>query len=144
MTTDVLEAIARRDSAVVTEALVAVILLTWLYLLVAAGIYQLTPLKDACLRHCRSPLVFITEHWRPGTGGAFRTGLYRGAYCVGGCWVIMGLLFYGGVISLWWIVGLPVLMLLGKALTMGRGIASLSGIGFLVWGGWIVLDGLAA
>ncbi len=112
-------------------------------LLVAAGIYQLTPLKDACLRHCRSPLAFITEHWRPGAIGAFRMGLYHGAYCVGCCWVVMGLLFYGGVMSMWWILGLAVLVLLEKALPVGHGVASLSGIGFLAWGGWIVLHGLA-
>jgi len=111
-------------------------------LLIAAGIYQLTPLKDSCLRHCRSPIVFITQHWRPGVAGAFRMGLHHGAYCVGWCWVVMGLLFYGGVMSLWWIVGLAVLVLLEKMLPAGSRFASLSGIGFLAWGGWIAVDQL--
>ncbi|UCC13506.1 MAG: DUF2182 domain-containing protein [Gammaproteobacteria bacterium] len=108
-------------------------------LLIAAGVYQFTPLKDACLRHCRSPIAFIAEHWRPGPSGALRMGIYHGAYCVGCCWVVMGLLFYGGVMSMWWIVGLAALVLLEKVLPIGRGIASLSGVGFLVWGAWIVL-----
>ncbi|KPK60382.1 MAG: hypothetical protein AMJ59_06620 [Gammaproteobacteria bacterium SG8_31] len=111
-------------------------------LLIAAGIYQLTPLKDRCLRHCRSPIVFITQHWRPGVAGAFRMGLHHGAYCVGCCWVVMGLLFYGGVMSLWWIVGLAVLVLIEKVLPAGSRFASLSGIGFLAWGGCIAVDQL--
>ena len=113
-------------------------------LLIAAGVYQFTPLKDACLRHCRSPIAFITEHWRPGPSGALRMGIYHGAYCVGCCWVVMGLLFYGGVMSMWWIVGLAALVLLEKVLPIGRGIASLSGIGFLIWGAFIAVSRISA
>ena len=64
-------------------------------LLVAAGMYQWTPLKHACLGNCRSPIHFVTRHWRAGLGGAFRLGLFHGAYCVGCCWALMGLLFAG-------------------------------------------------
>lgn len=107
-------------------------------LLIAAGIYQLTPLKHACLRHCRGPVEFITAHWRPGCAGAFRMGLEHGAFCVGCCWVVMGLLFYGGVMNLFWIVGLAVLVLLEKLLPQGHGFGSLTGIGFLSWGLWVL------
>ena len=103
-------------------------------LLIAAGVYQLTPLKHACLRHCRGPIEFITHHWRPGSKGALRMGLEHGAFCVGCCWVVMGLLFYGGVMNLYWIVGLAVLVLLEKILPAGHRLGSLSGIGFVVWG----------
>lgn len=61
-------------------------------LLVAAGVYQLTPMKNRCLDHCRSPAHFISQHWRPGTFGAFRMGLEHGLFCLRCCWVLMGLL----------------------------------------------------
>ncbi|MGD2075374.1 MAG: DUF2182 domain-containing protein [Gammaproteobacteria bacterium] len=108
-------------------------------LLIAAGLYQLTPLKHACLRHCRGPVEFVTRHWRPGYTGALRMGLVHGAYCVGCCWVVMGLLFYGGVMNLYWIVGLAVLVLLEKLLPAGPHFGNISGAGFLVWGLWILV-----
>ena len=108
-------------------------------ILIAAGIYQLTPLKHACLRHCRGPVEFISQHWRPGPGGALRMGLEHGAFCVGCCWVVMGLLFYGGVMNLYWIVGLAVLVLLEKIVPAGHWLGSLSGVGFLVWGGMAII-----
>ena len=108
-------------------------------LLIAAGIYQLSPLKHACLRHCRGPVEFITRHWRPGAGGALRMGLEHGAFCVGCCWVVMGLLFYGGVMNLYWIVGLAVLVLLEKVLPQGHRFGALSGLGFLLWGLFLLI-----
>jgi predicted metal-binding membrane protein len=66
-------------------------------LLFVAGVYQLTPNKEACLRTCRSPLGFLMSRWRPGWSGAFRMGLEHGALCVGCCWALMLLLFAGGV-----------------------------------------------
>ena len=66
-------------------------------LLIAAGLYQLSPLKDACLSRCRSPALFLSRHYRPGPSGAFRVGVLHGAYCVGCCWLLMALLFVGGV-----------------------------------------------
>lgn len=65
-------------------------------LLIVAGVYQLTPWKAACLEHCRSPAHFIAEHWRPGVPGAFRRELHHGAFCLGCCWALMGLLFVVG------------------------------------------------
>ncbi|MGB5211524.1 MAG: DUF2182 domain-containing protein [Gammaproteobacteria bacterium] len=108
-------------------------------ILIAAGIYQLTPLKHACLRHCRGPVEFISQHWRPGPGGALRMGLEHGAFCVGCCWVVMGLLFYGGVMNLYWIVGLAVLVLLEKIVPTGHWLGSLSGVGFLLWGAVVLI-----
>ena len=76
-------------------------------LLMTAGVYQLTPFKHACLRQCRNPFQFVTHHWRTGTCGAFRMGLEHGAFCLACCWLLMGLLFVGGVMNMYWIVGSP-------------------------------------
>jgi len=103
-------------------------------LLVAAGLYQFTPVKGACLSHCRSPLAFITAHWRPGSSGAFRMGLTHGVFCLGCCWVLMSLLFVGGVMNLLWIGGLALYVLVEKVMPRGHWIRYLSG-GLLVgWG----------
>jgi len=69
-------------------------------LLFGAGAYQFTPLKDACLRQCQSPLGFLMSRWRTGFSGAFTMGLEHGAYCVGCCWALMLILFAGGVMNL--------------------------------------------
>jgi predicted metal-binding membrane protein len=74
--------------------------------LVLAGLYQFTPLKHACLRHCQSPIGFIAHHWRPGAGGAWRMGLEHGTFCLGCCWFLMALLFVGGIMNLIWIAGI--------------------------------------
>jgi predicted metal-binding membrane protein len=107
-------------------------------LLLAAGIYQLTPLKHACLQHCRSPLQFITQHWRHGTVGAFRMGIDHGAFCTVCCWFLMALLFVGGVMNLYWIVGLALFVLLEKTIPAGHWLGSLTGVGLMVWGGWLM------
>ena len=88
-------------------------------LLIAAGVYQMTPYKDACLKHCRSPVHFIADHWREGTFGAFRMGLEHGAFCLGCCWALMLLLFFGGVMNLLWIAGITLFVLLEKVLPVG-------------------------
>ena len=79
-------------------------------LLLLAGLYQLSPLKRACLRECRSPIDFLMRLWRPGTAGALRLGLTHGIYCLGCCWALMLLLFVGGVMNLAWIAGLALLV----------------------------------
>lgn len=104
-------------------------------ILVAAGVWQLTPLKHACLRHCRSPLSFLTQRWRAGRAGAFRMGLEHGAFCLGCCWVLMGLLFYGGVMNLYWIAGIAVFALLEKTIPAGHRLGSVAGIVLIAWGG---------
>jgi predicted metal-binding membrane protein len=85
-------------------------------LLIVAGLYQLTPLKRACLEHCRSPAHFIARHWRGGTPGAFVMGLRHGAYCLGCCWALMALLFVGGVMNLLWVAAIAVFVLVEKTL----------------------------
>jgi predicted metal-binding membrane protein len=103
-------------------------------LLIGAGIYQLTPLKQACLRHCRSPLQFIAYHWRHGTGGALRMGLEHGLFCLGCCWVLMTLLFYGGVMNLWWIAGLAIYVLIEKLAPLGARLGRYTGGLLILWG----------
>ncbi len=87
--------------------------------LIAAGLYQLTPLKTACLKHCRGPVQFIAAHWRPGVRGAWRMGLTHGLYCLGCCAALMLLLFVGGVMNLVWIAGLTLLVAIEKLAPMG-------------------------
>lgn len=83
-------------------------------LLLVAGGYQLTPLKQACLAKCRNPLAFFMSHWREGIGGALRMGLHHGAICIGCCWALMGLMFLFGTMNLAWMAGLGLVMLLEK------------------------------
>jgi predicted metal-binding membrane protein len=84
-------------------------------LLIAAGIYQVTPLKQACLTQCRSPLGYFMTEWRSGTRGALVMGLNHGAFCVGCCWMLMALMFVAGVMNLVWAAALTIFVLLEKA-----------------------------
>ena len=110
--------------------------------LLAAGVYQMTPLKQACLRHCRSPLQFILTRWHSGADGAFWMGLEHGTYCVGCCWFLMGLLFFGGAMNLYWITGIAVFVLLEKSVPRGHWLSYVTGTA-LIAGGGIVLAGVA-
>ena len=85
-------------------------------LLICAGVYQLTPLKDACLKHCQSPAAFIASHYRKGSYGAFQLGMQHGIYCLGCCWALMGLIFLGGVMNLMWILAISLFVLAEKLL----------------------------
>jgi predicted metal-binding membrane protein len=110
-------------------------------LLIGAGIWQFTPLKHACLRHCRSPAEFLTRHWRDGQVGTFLMGVRHGAYCLGCCWMLMLLLFYGGIMNIYWIVGLGILVLVEKITSPGHWVSSAIGVAFILWGA-ILLAGL--
>jgi predicted metal-binding membrane protein len=101
--------------------------------LAAAGAYQLSPLKQACLAHCRSPVQFLTRYWQPGRRGTFLMGVRHGAYCVGCCWMLMALLFVGGVMNLVWIAALAILVLVEKLLPAGQTIGKLSGGLLIIW-----------
>ncbi len=103
-------------------------------ILVAAGLWQLTPLKARCLRHCHTPLGFLVGHWRAGRSGALRMGLIHGAYCLGCCWFLMGLLFFGGVMNLYWIAGLAVYVLLEKSVAIGYWLGRAAGVVLIAWG----------
>jgi predicted metal-binding membrane protein len=107
-------------------------------LLVTAGVYQWTPLKDKCLTQCRSPAAFITQHFRPGVAGALRVGTLHGLYCVGCCWALMLLLFFGGVMSLLWIGALTIFVLAEKLAPLGAQGGRLSGA-LLVAAGLLLL-----
>ena len=97
--------------------------------IVAAALYQLTPLKDVCLRHCRSPLMFVLQHYREGRAGALRMGIEHGGYCVGCCWMLMAALFALGVMSIGWMAFIAALIAGEKLLpwkaVANRGIAML-------------------
>ena len=125
---------------VVSDAMVSVSPILSGALLVAAGAFQFTPLKDLCITHCRSPLSFLTGHWREGIGGALRMGFHHGSYCVGCCWALMGLLFVLGVMNLIWITGLAVLVLLEKTLPAGRWVTWSAGAALLGWGFFVLLE----
>jgi predicted metal-binding membrane protein len=102
--------------------------------LIAAGLYQLSPFKSACLSQCRSPAQFISRHWRAGSGGALWLGILHGAYCVGCCWMLMGLLFVVGVMNLLWVVVLAVLVATEKLVGHGDWLGRAAGVGLLLWG----------
>ncbi|MFW5926963.1 MAG: DUF2182 domain-containing protein [Wenzhouxiangella sp.] len=108
-------------------------------LLIAAGLYQLTPFKRACLRHCRMPAQYLALHYRPGLRGALVLGFGHGAYCLGCCWVLMALLFVGGVMNLYWIAGLALYVLVEKTLPMGHWLGHLLGLVLIVAGTWLVI-----
>jgi predicted metal-binding membrane protein len=103
-------------------------------LLIAAGLYQLSPLKRMCLNQCRSPSVFLSRNWRPGMTGAIRLGLLHGAYCVGCCWLLMALLFVGGVMNFAWIAALTLVVGVEKLVPRGDLIGRAAGVALIAWG----------
>ena len=109
--------------------------------LFAAGIYQWTPLKDACLIRCRTPLSFIQSHggFKGQASGSVRIGLLHGLYCIGCCWMLMALLFVGGVMNLLWIAALAILVLLEKLLPAGEWVARAAGTAFVAAAVWLLL-----
>ena len=107
-------------------------------LLIAAGTYQMTPLKQACLIHCRSPVQFLSSHWRKGPGGAFRMGFNHGLYCLGCCWVLMVLLFVGGVMNLLWIAALAGFVLAEKIVPRGILFGRIMGGAMILGGLWLL------
>lgn len=108
------------------------------FLLLTAGIYQWTPLKRACLRHCRSPLGFVLNEWREGSRGAFLMGLKHGSYCVGCCWFLMALLFVAGVMNLLWVAAIAGFVLLEKVAPAGYLVGRVAGVMLAGWGVWLV------
>ncbi|HEX4171418.1 MAG TPA: DUF2182 domain-containing protein [Acetobacteraceae bacterium] len=107
-------------------------------LFILAGAYQFTPLKHACLSHCRSPFAFVLNHWRDGWDGALRMGADHGLYCLGCCWFLMALLFAVGVMNLLWVAAIAVLVLAEKLLPYGRWIGRVGGGSMIAFGGWLL------
>lgn len=108
-------------------------------LLIAAGAYQWTPWKRACLSYCRSPLGFITAEWREGARGALVMGLRHGTYCLGCCWLLMALLFVAGVMNVVWIWVIAAFVLVEKVLPAGRAISLAAGPALVAWGIWLLV-----
>lgn len=111
-------------------------------LLVAAGIFQWTPLKRACLKRCRSPLGFLLADWQEGNAGALRMGLEHGSYCVGCCWALMALLFVAGVMNLLWVAAIAGFVLLEKLAPAGPWIGRVGGLALVGWGVWLLTSTL--
>ncbi len=111
-------------------------------LLFGAGAWQLSPIKRACLRHCRLPVHFLTANWRKGQAGALGMGARHGVFCLGCCWFLMALLFAGGVMNLYWIIGIAAYVLLEKLAPRGEVLARVSGVMLGVAGLWLVFAAL--
>ena len=111
-------------------------------ILVAAGAFQWSPIKYACLSNCRSPLGFIMSEWREGAGGALSMGLHHGLFCLGCCWVLMSLLFVLGVMNLLWIAALAAIVLVEKLSPGGHWVSRLTGLLLIAWGAAMVLGAL--
>ena len=109
-------------------------------LLIAAGVFQFMPLKDACLAKCRTPLGFLMTEWREGTWGAFIMGIRHGGYCTGCCWALMALLFVGGVMNLLWVAALAVFVLVEKVAPAGRWLGKVGGVVLIAWGAWVAVE----
>lgn len=107
--------------------------------LIVAGLYQLTPIKTACLTRCRNPADFLVTHWRRGRVGALRLGVEHGAYCVGCCWALMGVLIVAGSMGLAWVVAIALVVAGEKLLPAGQLLGRLGGVGLLVVGIVVVL-----
>jgi predicted metal-binding membrane protein len=113
-------------------------------ILVAAGLYQFTPVKTACLRYCQSPVLFLSRYWQPGAGGALRMGLRHGSYCLGCCWFLMALLFVSGVMNLVWIAGIALYVACEKLLPLGRTLSRAAGVALGASGAFVLVRAFVA
>jgi predicted metal-binding membrane protein len=107
-------------------------------LLILAGVYQFTLLKDVCLSNCRTPLSFLLTEWREAKRGALIMGLRHGLYCLGCCWPLMLLLFVIGVMNLLWVLVIAGIVLVEKAMPEGRWVSRVIGMLTIVWGAWLL------
>jgi predicted metal-binding membrane protein len=112
-------------------------------LLIGAGVFQFTPLKRACLAHCRSPLGFFMTEWREGTRGAFLMGIRHGIFCVGCCWLLMALLFVAGVMNLLWVAAIAAYVMVEKIVPAGRWVSLAIGLCIIGGGVWMVTGTLS-
>jgi len=108
-------------------------------LLVLAGLYQVTPLKQTCLTLCRNPMAHFMSHWREGIGGALRMGMFHGLVCIGCCWALMALMFLFGAMNLAWMAALGLLMLLEKAAPGAARAGRLTGLAMALAGTTLIL-----
>jgi predicted metal-binding membrane protein len=103
-------------------------------ILIFAGLYQLSPLKQVCLRHCRSPLSIILHGWHDGNLGAFRIGFEHGAFCLGCCWGLMLVLFVVGLMNLVGMIILSAVIFAEKVIPHGALIARLAAVALILFG----------
>ena len=129
-------------AAVISPAMAATSPLIAAGVLVAAGVFQWTPLKHTCLAACRSPLTFVMTRWREGRAGALRMGVRHGLYCLGCCWVLMALLFVAGVMNLAWVAILAVAVLVERLVPRGELVARGIGIALVAAGVWVSVPAL--
>jgi len=108
-------------------------------MLVATGLFQFTPLKAACLAHCRTPLGFFLSRWRDGPRGAFTMGVAHGWHCLGCCWALMMVAFALGVMNLAWMAVLTLGLSVGKIAPRGEAVGRAFGVVLAIWGGWMLL-----
>ncbi len=131
---------ALRETGLVSDMMVSSSGLLSGTLLIAAGLYQLSDWKETCLEQCQAPFTFIMQHWRGGLAGALKMGLQHGAFCLGCCWLLMTLLFVGGVMNLLWIALLALFVLVEKLLP-GIWLARVTALVLVVAGGWQLWSG---
>jgi len=124
---------ALREAALLSEPAMKVAPRVGAAVLLVSGVYQVTPLKRACLARCQSPLGFLLGEWRAGAAGALRMGVRHGLFCLGCCWALMALLFAGGVMNLAWIAAITAFVLAEKLLPAPRAISWMSGAVLIVW-----------
>ena len=120
--------------ATTSDVLGAIVLMT-------AGLFQWTPAKNACLKHCQSPLSFILQYVHD-AWGSLSLGFRHGIFCIGCCWALMALLFIGGVMNITWIAGLTIFVLLEKVVPFGRILSRTAGAGLLAWGAGLLIAAL--
>ena len=111
-------------------------------LLIAAGVFQWSGLKQACLSKCRTPLGFLLGEWRAGPAGALVMGLRHGLFCTGCCWALMALLFVVGVMNLLWVAVIAAFVLVEKIAPQELHVARVAGLGLVAWGGWLLLHAI--
>jgi predicted metal-binding membrane protein len=109
------------------------------FLLILAGAFQFSQLKNACLTHCRTPVGFIMTEWKEGNRGALQMGIKHGYYCVGCCWLLMALLFVAGVMNLLWMAIITAFVLIEKIVPAGDRFGRYAGVLFMIWGVWLIL-----
>jgi len=131
------------SAALISPMMVATSPLLGAALLIAAGIYQLTPFKHACLARCQSPLDFLLIEWRDGNTGALMMGVRHGAWCTGCCWLLMMVLFVVGVMNIWWVAAITLFILLEKLIVRAEWLRYASGALLMAWGAWLAFAALA-
>jgi predicted metal-binding membrane protein len=102
-------------------------------ILISAGTFQFTPLKNTCLQQCRTPLNYIRDHWKEGKSGALQMGIKNGIYCLGCCWILMILLFVSGIMNLLWIAIIALFVLVEKVLP-SKVVSLIAGIALIAYG----------